>query len=62
MERCLIDVSWTHADFMIARAQVEFGEELSTVEFIEELVHDRDGKTILDSDGIHGAVIDAEPP
>jgi hypothetical protein len=29
---------------MIAGVQVEFGEEFGAMEFIEELVHDRDGE------------------
>ena len=59
-ERRLGHVLRVHAHLVIARTQVELGEEARSVKFIEQLVHHRDGKLVLGSLGVKGAVVDAE--
>jgi NAD(P)H-hydrate repair Nnr-like enzyme with NAD(P)H-hydrate dehydratase domain len=47
---------------MVAGPEIELGEEPGAMEFIQELVDDRDGECVLDGDGIQRAVVDAESP
>jgi hypothetical protein len=37
---------------MIARAQVQLGEELGDVQFVEELVRHQNGERVLDGEGV----------
>jgi hypothetical protein len=61
-ERRLVDVLPLHTDLMVAGSEIELGEEPGAMEFIQELVDDRDGEGVLDGDGVQRAVVDAEPP
>jgi hypothetical protein len=61
-ERRLGDVFSPHPDLMIARAQIELGEELGAVQLVQQLVHHRDRVGVLDGDGVEGPVVDAEAP
>jgi hypothetical protein len=45
---------------MVAGPEIELGEEPGAMEFILELVDDRDGESVLDGDGVQRAVVDAE--
>jgi hypothetical protein len=47
---------------MITRAKIELGEEFGAVELVQQLVDDRNWKSVLDGDGVEGAIVDAEPP
>jgi hypothetical protein len=49
-----------HAHLVIPGAKVKFGEEGNVVEFIEKLIHDRDGELVLDGVLVQGSVVDAE--
>jgi hypothetical protein len=60
-EHCLVDVLLPHAQLMVPRAQVELGEESGAVEFIKQLINDRDRKRVLDHERVQCAVVDAEP-
>jgi hypothetical protein len=51
-ERSLVDVHWLHKDLMVAGSEVELGEESGAMEFIQELVDDRDGEGVLYGDGV----------
>jgi hypothetical protein len=60
-ERSLVDVLQLHTDLMVAGSEIEL-EESDAMEFIQELVDDRDGEGVLDGDGVQRAVVNAEPP
>jgi hypothetical protein len=47
---------------MITRAKIELGEEFGAVELVQQLVDDRNWKSVLDGDGVEGAIVDVEPP
>jgi hypothetical protein len=47
---------------MVARARVQLGEQLGAVQFVEELVHHRNGERVLDGEGVQRPVVDAESP
>jgi hypothetical protein len=61
-EHRLVDVLPLHTDLMVAGSEVELGEEPGAMEFIQELIDNRDGESVLDGDGVQRAVVDAEPP
>jgi hypothetical protein len=61
-ERRLLDVVGLHAHLMVAEAQVQLGEELGAVQFIEQFLDDWDWKLVFDRDGIEGVEVNAEPP
>jgi hypothetical protein len=54
----LVDVCCVHSHLMISTAQIQFGEEAGTAQFI----HDRDREHVMDSLGIHRTVVDVESP
>jgi hypothetical protein len=60
-KRRLEDVGRVHPDLVVARTQVQLGEEAGLVQLIEELVHHRNRELVLGGDGVEGTVIDAEP-
>jgi hypothetical protein len=37
---------------MVTGPEIELGEESGAMEFIQELVDDRDGESVLDGDGV----------
>jgi hypothetical protein len=47
---------------MVARPEVELGEEARPMELVEELVDQRDRELVLECQGVKGAVVDAEAP
>jgi hypothetical protein len=59
-ERRLVDVLPLHTDLMLAGPEIELGEEPGAMEFIQELVDDWDGESVLDGDGVQRAIVDAE--
>jgi hypothetical protein len=59
-ERRLVDVVGGHAHLVIARAEVELGEELGSAKFIKQLVDDWNGEGVLDGAFVEGYVVDAE--
>jgi hypothetical protein len=61
-EHSLVDLLQLHTDLMVAGSEIELGEESGAMEFIQELIDDRDGESVLDGDGVQRAVVDAEPP
>jgi hypothetical protein len=61
-ERRLGNVVRVHAHLMVARPEVEFGEEARPMELIKELVDHRDRELVLERQGVKGAVVDAEAP
>ena len=61
-ERRLGDVVRVHAHLMIARAQVELGEEARAMQLVQELIHNGNGELVLGRDGVEGAEVDAETP
>jgi hypothetical protein len=42
------NIHFFHVNLVIAQAKIEFGEELSTLEFIQKVINDWNGKLILD--------------
>jgi hypothetical protein len=51
-ERRLVDIRRLHANLMVPRAQVQFGEEARALELVEQLVDDGDRESVLDSERI----------
>jgi hypothetical protein len=47
---------------MIPRAKIDLGEELGAVELVQQLIDNRNWKSILDGDGVEGAIVDTELP
>ncbi|KAF0930589.1 hypothetical protein E2562_033753 [Oryza meyeriana var. granulata] len=56
-ERRLVDVPGSHPDLVVAGTEVQFGEEPCAVEFVEELVHHRNGKCVLDGEGVQSTTM-----
>lgn len=61
-ERCLVHISGVHAHLVIARAEIELREQLGTMQLIEVLVDNRDGKSVLHRYGVEGPLVYAETP
>jgi hypothetical protein len=47
---------------MIARTQVELGDESCTEQLVQKLVHHRDGKLVLGRPSVEGAAVNAKTP
>jgi hypothetical protein len=58
----LLNVVHMHADLVVARAEVQLGEEACAVEFVEQLIDDRDRELVLYCAAIESSVVDAEAP
>jgi hypothetical protein len=58
----LEDVGRVHPNLVVARMQVQLGEEAGPVQLIKELIHHRNRELVLGGDGIEGIIVDAEPP
>jgi len=56
-ERRLGDVLLLDADLVVARAEVNLGEETCTMEAIQEVVDAGDGVPVLDGDLVEGTVV-----
>jgi len=61
-ERGLVDVVRVHQDLMIAGAHVQLGEEPRPAQLVQQLLHHRDGKLVLDGGVVEREVIHAETP
>ena len=61
-ERRFGDVVGVHPHLVVARTQIELGEEASPKELIQELEYHRDGELVLGRLGVEGAVVNAETP
>ena len=61
-EHRLCDVCGVHTDLVVARAEVQLGEELGAMQLIQQFIDQRNRVRVLDGDGIEGSVVDAEPP
>ena len=59
-ERCLGDVVGVHPHLMVARAQIELGEEASPVKLVEKLIDDWNQEFVLGRLGVEGPVVDAK--
>lgn len=61
-ERRLVDVVGMHPHLVVARAQIQLGEESGAAKFIEELIDDGNGELVLSRCHVERTVIDTEPP
>src|ERR1044072_4421766 len=61
-EGCLWHILWSNPDLMEAGGEVEFRENPSLSQFIEQFVDGWKRKTITDRDGIERSVIHAHAP
>jgi hypothetical protein len=61
-ERGLVYIFRPHAHLVISRPEIKLGEELGAVELVEEFLHHRIRKRVLDGEGVQGSVVDAEAP
>src|SRR3954463_9629318 len=46
-------------DLVVARTQVDLGEDLGAVELVSEVVNEGNGEPVLDGDGVQGTIVDA---
>lgn len=60
-KHCLLPVVVGDLNLVVARTQVQFGEDAYPVKLIHELLHGGDGKAVSDGNGIQCSIIDAEP-
>lgn len=51
-----------HSNLVETGAEVEFGEEFGTVQFIKKFVKNRDGECVANSDVVNHSVVDAKAP
>uniref|UniRef100_A0A0A8YS60 Uncharacterized protein n=1 Tax=Arundo donax TaxID=35708 RepID=A0A0A8YS60_ARUDO len=51
-----------HPHLVIAGAEVELGEELGAVEFVEEFIHNWNGELVVDRARVQGPIVDAKAP
>jgi hypothetical protein len=51
-----------HTDLVVARTEIKFGKVLSTTQFIQKVVNDRNGKFVFDCDFVEGTKIKAHAP
>ena len=59
-EGSLGDVVGVHPHLMVARAQIELGEEASPVKLVEKLIDDRNREFVLRRLGVEGPVVNAK--
>ena len=59
-ERRLGDVIRVHPHLVVARAQIELGEEASPVKLVKKLIDDRNREFVLGRLGVEGPVDDAK--
>jgi hypothetical protein len=62
LECRLHNVVGVHQDLMVARAQVNFGEEAHAPEFIHQFFHHQDRELVLHRPLVKGPIIDAKWP
>jgi len=56
------DVLRVHGHLVVPTAQVEFGEEARTFQFVKELIDHGDREFVLNGLGVEDAIVDAEAP
>lgn len=56
------DVLFPDLDLMISDSQIKFGENGSTMQFIDQLIYGGNGKMITNSGRVQGTIIYAKPP
>jgi len=61
-ERRFGHVLWMYSHLMVVGAQIQLGEELGTMKFIEQLLDHRNRKLVLDCHLVECAVVHAETP
>ena len=61
-ERRLGNVVGVHSHLVVARAQIELGEEASPMKLVEKLIDDRNWEFVLGRLGVEGPVVDAKAP
>ena len=49
------DICLFHTYLVVARTQIKFGKVLSTTQFIQKVINDRDGKFVPNCDFVKGA-------
>jgi hypothetical protein len=49
------DVFFFHMDLVVARTEIQFGELLSTTQFIQEVINARNGEFVFDCEFLEGA-------
>jgi hypothetical protein len=59
---CLRNVRLFHTDLVIARAKINFGEELGTTQFIQEVINDRNGEFVFDGEFIESTEVRTHSP
>jgi hypothetical protein len=58
-ERGLLDVVFMDPDLVVARTEIDLGEDLGAMELVGEVINEGDGEPVLDGDGIQGTIINA---
>jgi hypothetical protein len=51
-----------HANLVIAREEIDFGEDLSTLELIQKVINDKNGKCILDCQFVQNSDVGTHEP
>jgi hypothetical protein len=51
------NVFFFHTDLVVARMKIKFSKVLSTTQFIQEIINDRNGKLVFDGEFIEGAKV-----
>ena len=59
-EHRLDDVIGVHPHLVVARAQIELGEEASPMKLVEKLIDDRNREFVIGRLGVEGPVVDAK--
>jgi hypothetical protein len=61
-EHCFVNVVSVHEHLVVARPEIKLGEESRAMKLIQELLHNRSRKLILDRLTVECPVVDAESP
>ena len=59
-EGSLVDVSFRNTNLMIARLQINLGEEACTMQAVHQVFDEREGVPVLDRDLVQDPIVDAE--
>ena len=60
-EGCLRDIFWGYTNLMIARPQIDLGENLGALEMVHQVIDEGEEVPISDRDLVRCAIVDAEP-
>jgi hypothetical protein len=58
----LRNVCLVHMYLLVARMKIKFSKELSTTQFIQELINDRNGKFVFDGEFVEGVEVRTHAP